>query len=314
MFNSYDFSDFSLYLKHLRTNKKLSRDDLADATGLNRDTLRKIENGTNAPSYVTLSILSNFYKLDLCEKFSNFKSSRPLHIFYNRANTLISLHQYEALQKLYNEFKQEVEFIDDFQLVYGMQMQQIELFMKSLSLRYTQKLSELEDAESSLIQAIKLSNPNFTYEDVHIYNYSEFELRILLVLANIKGDMRDLNISNKLALFITNTHFSSIYNSFSEQLLIIKCYSLLSYNHHRNDCHNKALYYAQEGINLCLKCNTLDSLDFLLIRKGIAMYYLEEDNYKQFIVQAINLMVIRGEDRAVDNIKASLHNAHGIII
>lgn len=314
MFNSYDFTGFSMYLKQIRNINGISREDLSEATGLNRDTLRKIENGYSIPTYQSLAILSEFYKIDLCEKFSHYKSSMPLHSFYTKANKLISLHKYDELMGLYVDFKEETAKIDDFYLIYHRHFRQIELFFEAIALRYTQKKSNLMASKSLLVEALRIGISEFDLNRVDQFQYSSFELRILLVLANVMGDLKNIEASNQMVLFILSYMTQPENVSDEDYKFQVKIYALLSYNAYRRDFFEQSLDYAQIGIEMNLKNNLSESLDFLLIRKGIAMFYLDKLDYLTPLNQAIMWMELNNNFEALEKTKSTLRRVHHIMI
>ena len=65
MFYSYDLSNFGIELRSIRQKNGYTQNYVKELTGVNEDTLRRIENGTVIPKYETLEILSSLYKTDL---------------------------------------------------------------------------------------------------------------------------------------------------------------------------------------------------------------------------------------------------------
>ncbi|KKC28553.1 helix-turn-helix protein [Caldanaerobacter subterraneus subsp. pacificus DSM 12653] len=63
----YDLEAFGEELKNIRKSLGLSQGDVSKHGFINRDTLRKIENGKVLPKQETLELLSHLYKKDLNE-------------------------------------------------------------------------------------------------------------------------------------------------------------------------------------------------------------------------------------------------------
>ena len=76
----------------------------------------------------------------------------------------------------------------------------------------------------------------------------------------------------------------------------------LSYTFHRKGLHNKALTYANQGIQLSIKDNNLTILGLLFFRKGIAEFNLKDDNHIVSLNRALSLHELSGQD----NLKETL--------
>ena len=75
--------------------------------------------------------------------------------------------------------------------------------------------------------------------------------------------------------------------------MLIKLYTLISYNCHMLDEHLEALDAAENGIQLCQKHNLMENLPLLLSRKGVAMLNLKIENYSIYLNQAVVLLEIQ---------------------
>ncbi|MGH2331959.1 helix-turn-helix domain-containing protein [Thermoanaerobacter mathranii] len=69
----YDLEGFGEELKNIRKSLGLSQTDVSEYGFINRDTLRKIENGKVIPKQETLELLSNLYKKDLNELLLRYR-------------------------------------------------------------------------------------------------------------------------------------------------------------------------------------------------------------------------------------------------
>ena len=56
---------FNEMLKKLRTNKELTQEELAQATGLSRSAIGMYEAGSREPSFETLEIFADFFNVDM---------------------------------------------------------------------------------------------------------------------------------------------------------------------------------------------------------------------------------------------------------
>ncbi len=176
-----------------------------------------------------------------------------------------------------------------------------------MSLYYTQLLKQLlflvesiieknvnndyEKALEKLIQAMKITIPNFSLSNYTSFVYSSMEIRILMNIALIIEEKETPKKSTKMFLFCLE---SLEQDNIEER---IKVYYNLSYSFHLLSDYNKELYYADLGIKTCVKNKTLNGLGPLYFRKGIAEYHLKKENYIDSLLKAIHLFEILGHKK-----------------
>lgn len=273
---------------------------VSEATGINIDTLRKVENGYSLPRYDTLSHLSSFYKINLLELLSTYNSSYILYKFYIDLDQLIDQNNFDKLQIQYEQFLHELSESDHLNLVNNDDLTQLSLLIEAIQNRYSESASNWLYAKETLIKALKVNTPHFEIDNFSDYRFNYFELRILLVLSATLGDLKDCQASNDIAEYLLSVFDESIYNSKGEDKLIIKCYAQISYNNHRLDHHQLALEYAEKGISYCLEKNSSSILPFLLFRKGIAGFHLQQEDYLESIKQCLSLLEILRDYKQLD--------------
>lgn len=294
MFTSFNLKDFAARLKTIRTSQGLTQSNVVEATGISSDTLRKIENGLCIPRYDTLVLLSHFYRTDILALLGTHKSSTDLIHFYESVDRHITEDNPEALKDTidaFNKFKQ----MEDHQLVIIEELQQLDYFFEGMKISYKDQTTETyQMAIDHWCQALKITNPDFTINDWHLFKYSYVELRILYALASMLGLVRACEKSNEMLLYLLDTLDQSILSKHQEKILVTKTFALISYNYHRLDAHKNALEYAEKGIAYCNEYAIMANLPLLLSRKGMAMYHLNLADYKTFLAQGVTLLEIQG--------------------
>ncbi|MGV8145553.1 MAG: helix-turn-helix domain-containing protein [Alkaliphilus sp.] len=106
MFSIYKLTEFGNALRQIRVNARLTQFDVHLLTGLNEDTLRKIENGKSIPKYETLEILTSIYKLDLLELLKTHRKSTYISDFYNNLDRIIMVNDSDLINSLNNNMDQ----------------------------------------------------------------------------------------------------------------------------------------------------------------------------------------------------------------
>lgn len=301
MLTTYDLKAFSIRLKEIRKSLGYTQENVVSGTGLSAETLRKLENGITIPRYDTIEILSMFYKTDLHLLLNNYKSSRDLLKYYDlvdyhiihfdKSSILETVESFEAFMK--NEHSQ---------LIDPRELQQLHLFFKGLALSYSDEQDKDIQIESIqlLVEALCIFNPSFSFSHWKEYKYNYLELRILFTIASIYGALRECTLSNEILLFIYESLDLTASSKHYDKHLITKVLTIISYNYHRLDLHEKALQYAEWGIEYCKQQLVMSSLPVLLVRKGTAMYYLGQSNCEIYLNQSIHLLRIMGNDSGAE--------------
>ena len=307
MFSTYDLKSFSKRLKEIRKSCGYTQENVVSGTGLSTETLRKLENGLVIPRYDTIEILSLFYKTDLQSVLNNYKSSKEIIKYYEVIDTCLTGNDQSALINAIEGFE-EFAKTADVNLIERKELKQLELFLKGLKLSYSDYHNPdiQKQAIEIYIEALHSLNPAFKYEFWREFKYNYLELRILFAIAGLEGYLRNCIQSNDLLEYILNTLDMSIYSKHNDKLLATKAISLLSYNYHRIDDHKKALEFAEQGIEFCRKFFIMSDLPMILVRKGVAMFFLQLANYEPYFDQAITLLLVQGHDEYAEFYKQSV--------
>ncbi len=304
MLSSYDLTSFSKRLKTIRKSLGYSQNDVADETGVNSDTLRRLENGMSVPRFDTLEVLSRFYKENLILLLDSYKMSTELSYFYDLVDYHMANEDFESLRNSITTFDLYIKQ-DGLKMVDAREVEQLKCFFKGLELSYN-----ANDISSTALfeKALKITITHFKLEDWNHFKYNFLEIRILLSLASVQGNLRNCELSTSIINYILKYLDPSPHSKFYEKVLIVKCYCILAYNYHRLDNHKLAIKYSDLGIKFCIDHSILSNLHFVLFRKGVALYYLNDKTYDTYIEQAINLLKIQEKFALADTVQKYLEN------
>jgi len=295
MLSSYDLSKFSNRLKSIRKTLGYAQLEVSESTGINSDTLRRLENGLSIPRFDTLEVLSQFYKVNLILLLDSYKISSQLSYYYDLIDYYMINNDTDSITKTIQNFEENI-IANEFNMVDIRDIEQLKLFFIGLKLSYQSNNEANKDSLIYLVKSLQISNPLFNIENWQRYKYNFLELRILFTIASIEGHSRNCELSNDILTMILSYLDTSKYAKHYEKVLVIKSYAIMSYNYHRLDIHEMALQYSEIGIQFCIDNSIMTYLALLLSRKGMAMYHLKMDGYQAFILQAIELLKIQKKD------------------
>ncbi len=296
MLHNYQTEEFGHRLRDIRKGLNLTQQNVSDMSGINLDTLRKLENGYVVPRYDTLEILSIAYKVDLLEVFKNYRFTSDLFEIYNMLDKYIVEYQVDKLKKI----KDKINDLDE--KVYSMvvlasEVTKLKMLVEAIYIynnnNENPNLDELNTAKNILIDALRVFIPDFEIEYLEYYKYTYFDIRILLILSVIVVKLKEMDLSNRILKFILKITDKSEHASFLEKLLVIKIYSNISYNYYRLDNPKKALKYSEQGIIFAKYNSLMYVLPLLYMRKGIAELKLNMDGYMSSIRKSLYLLDIQ---------------------
>lgn len=285
----YDLELFGKKVCKIRNNLNYTQKDVSELSTLTIETLRKIENGKILPRHITLELLSSALKKDLNQLILNYRISEHKEFYEIRdiiENNLESGH-YDNLNFELNRLKIILETINDNNYMHKLVKQLIYLVDSViLNIKY-------KDYDNSLIKlsdAMRETTPQFDIRKYNEFVYSSMEVRILMNIALLLNRRGSKEHSLEVLKFCLDVICPD------EIELKIKILYNLAYSYHRNDISEKALYYANEGIRICIENNKLNSLGLLYSRKGVAEYFLNDNNYNNSFRRAEAIFDITGQD------------------
>lgn len=311
VFKSFDLTKFGEHLRELRKSLDYTQETAANKAKLSIDTLRRAERGEVVPRYDTLIHLSLTYKKDLLAVLSSYSNANSLFYFYHTLDDAILLNDLGGLEQLAQDFDDYINNNSDSNhLVNVAAADQFRLMISATKHHYS---SNSTGALEDCCAAMKISHPTFTLELFDQFNYTQFELRILFMIASSLS-YEKVYSSNDIMLFCLKYLDESIHATSHEKLLRIKIYFNLSYNYHCLDEHEHGLYIATQGINFCNLNHLSYRLAALLYRKGIAQFHLGHPDYLESLQSTICILKIQGAHELAEHYKQITNETYGIAL
>lgn len=294
MFSTYDMKKYGAELRKIRKYLGLNQSDVRRISGLNEDTLTNLENGLVIPRYDTIEILSHVYKFDLMGLLFYFKNETNILALYEQLDEAITYNDVNKLYSIRNNLFDIKGSSSMDTLVQFSDFDMLLSYSESILVYYDKKSSSQAKftSKNSLIETLKINNPDFSISSFKKFNYNFLELRMLLQIALFESDSENYSLSNSIMEFILKK--MSIFEKY--ELVPVKfkliIYFNLAYNYHNIYNHKKVYNYAVEGIELGKSTNDFSNLFFLYYRKGIAEYHLKYPDYMDSLRKSIYILDI----------------------
>lgn len=96
---------FNETLKKLRIEKKLTQEELAQATGLSRSAIGMYESGSREPNFETLEILADFFNVDMNTLLDRSQSSQGYYLNPEAAKMAQELYDNPGMRILFDAAK-----------------------------------------------------------------------------------------------------------------------------------------------------------------------------------------------------------------
>ncbi|AAM25503.1 hypothetical protein TTE2364 [Caldanaerobacter subterraneus subsp. tengcongensis MB4] len=241
------------------------------------------------PKQETLDLMSVIFKRDLNELLLKYRL-KDYSSFYKIKTSIedkLEGGEFEDLKKDVEELK---KIIDEgkMSLYYIRLLKQLLLLVESVIEKTVN--NDYEKALEKLIEAMKLTIPDFSLSNYTRFVYSSMEVRILMNIALIVRE-KESEKSIEMLLFCLEALEP---DNVEER---VRVYYNLSYAYYLASIYDKALYYAEQGIKTCAENKTLNGLALLYFRKGIAEFKLNRENYMDSLLKAVNLSKICGHEK-----------------
>lgn len=265
MFYSFNLKEFGKELARIRHSNNLSQKKVHMKTGINVDTLRRIENGLVLPKQETLLILSYFYKRDLLKVFLEYRYNKQLLDIYSNLDSILTSTSTSSI----------IEFCEDalyylnnslakIELLIPIEKQQLIYLLKAI--KYSLEPNTINISTEYLLKALNLTIPDIFTNKLNDRNFTELELRLIYLIAANLLDIKEYDKSiNLLTDLISNEKYNLPLK------INIKIYALMSYNFFLKDLYEESLLYADKGLELTREVHTTYNLHFLLSRKAVAL-------------------------------------------
>lgn len=291
MFTEYKLLELGKSIKEARTVNKLSQKQVKELTGINENTLRNIEKGNVIPKFETLEILSSIYKTDLIDLLKYNRSHKAITDLYLKIDKIVVTGSVKDINILEVELK-ELMVNNEKSLITPCEFTQLTSFIKVIKVYLEKNTHSYSVALNELYEAIKLSVNDFNIDNFMELHYNPFEIRLLLLIGLIFIEIGKIEQSNSIFIFFLN-YIGQLKNYKEEHLkLKVKLLYNISYNFHRLDLYDKALYYSELGIEYLKEMDSFYRLPFFFARKSIAELKLNIDTYKSSMKKCIYLFHI----------------------
>lgn len=312
MFVSYNLENFGKELKKIRTNLGYNQADVQKLVGVSIDTIRKIESGRVVPRYDTLELLSVAYKRDLLELLKSCRSNKFLMEFHEDLDYIITVYDKDAAAELKKRLLDNFSSEDQMSIINPLELEQFICFVDAVEAYYSDFASDRENTKAALIDALRLTIPDFKIVRYKQYTYGYIEFRILLFISLFIAKEGDYKLSNKILYYILNTISDSSYTTKYIDFLIINIYFNLAYNFHMLDEHTKVIETADKGIAFCIEHRTCHALFSLYYRKGIAQFNLRDKGYLESITMAFYILKAMGMQKLLEQYQKITEDKYGI--
>lgn len=294
---------FGETLEKIRRELCLTQKDVSLSSGINTETLRRIENGKVVPRFETLECLSTTYKQDLNSLFLKYRID-DFSYFYELKNRLEGKFDRDEFYTLNIELK-ELKMLFDYthNSFYKILITQLILLTESVILY--KECNNYNESLTKLIEAIRITSSYFNLDHYNEYTYSTIEIRILMNMAFIFNKLNNKEKYQEIMEFCINSVDSN------SELYPKLCHNLAGV-YRRNKDFKKALEYSNIGIKACQENRLFNGLSLLYYGKGIAEYSLNNDEYLESIRTSLYLCKAFGQDKLKTTIMHNCKEVFGI--
>lgn len=314
MFSTYHLESFGEQLREIRKLNKLTQVNVQNATGINVDTIRRIENGTVIPKYETLELLSTVYKVDILQVLYTFRIDKQVSELYSLLDIAIINGEVDRIKQMciINERLKE---LDSRRLINKNEFEQLGIFTSTTAHFHDSQNIESDILISKLSDSLNLTILHFDISRFEDFIYSTFEIRILLLIGLLYKKEQRIELSNEILIFCLDYISKKDSDDSTEaQMLRIKLYYNISYNYYKLENDNLALDFADQGISFCMARGSYYCLALLFARKATAQLYLGVSDYMYTYKKAISLLYIIDDVEHAEYMRKKTFELHKVDI
>lgn len=301
MFDSINSTKFGQYLKTLRIKLNLTQASISDSTGINADTIRRIEIGQVIPKYETLSILSQVYKVDLVKKFTEYRTETTILSLYSSIDECLLNYDIDGIKEIRDYLlTDDISKLISSNLINRNELLQFKCYIDIKLLHLLNLPITTENSVDKLKEALQLTIPDFSISSYDKHTYNAFELRILISYALMWAALERFELSNQILLFTINRLMFLFPNDALTSRYLLKIHFNISYHYHRLDLYEESLTHAELGINIGKSKHCFDELHTLYYRKFTAELRLNKPCYLHSLRKCILIMQLLGVEKLMD--------------
>lgn len=276
----FNLCSFGETFRKKREELGLTLKNVSDSSGVNCETIRRIEYGKVIPKFETLEFLSTIYKQDLNSLFLKYRPNDYSYYYEikNRLERKLDCDEFYNLQIELNELKSLIKHTEN--SLYRNHINQLILLTKAIIL-YKSDNNNIE-ALNTLTKAMNITTPNFDLNNYTSFTYSSIEIRILMNIAFVMNKLNKANEYQEIMEFCINTV------EINDELYPKLCHNLAGV-YRRTKKYQRAFELSDLGIKSCQKTRNYNGLNLLYYGKGIAAYHLGNPEYIKFFKISITL-------------------------
>lgn len=290
-------------IRKIRNKLKYTQNYVSEITGINMATIRRIENGKVIPKFETLELLSSLYKTDLNDLFLKYRIYNYTYFYEikNRLEEKLDNNDYLSLNIEFKELNILLNYMND--SFYKNLIAQLSLLTEAVILFNIE--NNEKECLNKLMEAIKVTNPNFDLSNYHSYVYSSMEIRILINISSILYTLEKKDKYKKIMEFCLKV------TDLNDDVYPKICFHLSGMCVKDRD-YERALELSNAGINSCKASKNLHNLSPLYYIKGIAEYLLNIDQYTRSFDISIMLCEVLSQNKLKDIITKNYDNIERI--
>lgn len=294
---------FGETLQKIRKDLCLTQNDVSLLSGINSETIRRIESGKVIPKFETLEFLSAIYKQDLNVLFLKHRVN-DYSYFHELLNSIERKFDENEFYTLNIELeKLNTVFNCTSNLFYKNLTKQLILLVQAV-VSYKGHGNN-RGALIKLIDALRITTPSFSLDTYKSFTYSSMEIRILMNIAFVMNRLNDKEKYLKIIEFCVNAVDTD------DDIYPKLCHNLAGV-YRRNKNFEKALEYSNIGIKSSQENRNLHGLSLLYYGKGIAEYKLNKEEYIESLRTSIYLCQALGQDNLKNTIINNCKEAFNI--
>lgn len=286
----FNLVSFGIQLRNIRNQLNMTLEDVSELSGVNAETIRRIESGKVIPKLETLEFLSLTYKQDISSLFLKYRCNS--HDYYVSLRTRIENKLYFIDLSNIEEDLQELENFIECTANSFLKRDMRQLYILTQAMVLYKRENDFNSAMDHLTKAIRITIPDFTISRFAKYTYSHIESWILIMFAIIEIEL----FNNVLAMKILD--FCTKIIDINDKLYILLYYNL-AYIYENAKEYDKCVAMADKGITACQQNMNFFGLPVLYLYKGIAMYRLGDEGYHDYFAKAITLCQCFGQERFI---------------